>query len=657
MKRIFYSFFISVLLSIISLAQYSPNDFELVKTIFERKFDRNIINAYLQSGENDKIIAALLSISHSNDSTFIKDVINLPSSTELLNYQLFALGNLPRTSASVEFINQVINKNKNDLIVNSAFNALGKLLSKDEIQKIANDYLAGNTTKPITYLLFQAAMRGIKIDNAKNILAMEINSNDEQRILSALITLSRYGGDSSLINKFEEILLSEFSVEYDLEIKKYCLINLSRIKLFPENFDLLKKYVMNSSDVLRIYTAVVGVYYNFKAVEELKNFLLLLGDSNFNVAREAVLAIRNFQLEGELKEFLISEIENILLKIKSEFVKGELLYSYFSLVKERNSIIIKNESTIPLEHYLKIVSNYYQFYENAELTIMDLYFRAVNEREKFLTMNSFIDLLLNKKDSVSYNEFLLNEINAGYASVTGIIIENFSSILLTKNKNIFEEASIEYIRNNYNSPAHVETIITLVKLLKEKNKNLYESIIEICKSSVLYSLKKSLGIVDGIDSNKKELNIFKDVWSYSFQYNSSKIITSKGEIEIKFLPQFAPVSVGNFIYLVKNNFFDRNIFHRVVPGFVIQAGDATKTGYGGPGYDIVSEFSTINFSQGIVGMASAGMDTEGSQWFIMQSSFPHLNGRYSAFAEVKNGIETILSIEQNDLIINIELIP
>lgn len=657
MKRIFYSFFISVLLSIISLAQYSPNDFELVKTIFERKFDRNIINAYLQSGENDKIIAALLSISHSNDSTFIKDVINLPSSTELLNYQLFALGNLPRTSASVEFINQVINKNKNDLIVNSAFNALGKLLSKDEIQKIANDYLAGNTTKPITYLLFQAAMRGIKIDNAKNILAMEINSNDEQRILSALITLSRYGGDSSLINKFEEILLSEFSVEYDLEIKKYCLINLSRIKLFPENFDLLKKYVMNSSDVLRIYTAVVGVYYNFKAVEELKNFLLLLGDSNFNVAREAVLAIRNFQLEGELKEFLISEIENILLKIKSEFVKGELLYSYFSLVKERNSTIIKNESTIPLEHYLKIVSNYYQFYENAELTIMDLYFRAVNEREKFLTMNSFIDLLLNKKDSVSYNEFLLNEINAGYASVTGIIIENFSSILLTKNKNIFEEASIEYIRNNYNSPAHVETIITLVKLLKEKNKNLYESIIEICKSSVLYSLKKSLGIVDGIDSNKKELNIFKDVWSYSFQYNSSKIITSKGEIEIKFLPQFAPVSVGNFIYLVKNNFFDRNIFHRVVPGFVIQAGDATKTGYGGPGYDIVSEFSTINFSQGIVGMASAGMDTEGSQWFIMQSSFPHLNGRYSAFAEVKNGIETILSIEQNDLIINIELIP
>lgn len=657
MKRIFYSFFISVLLSIISLAQYSPNDFELVKTIFERKFDRNIINAYLQSGENDKIIAALLSISHSNDSTFIKDIINLPSSTELLNYQLFALGNLPRTSASVEFINQVINKNKNDLIVNSAFNALGKLLSKDEIQKIANDYLAGNTTKPITYLLFQAAMRGIKIDNAKNILAMEINSNDEQRILSALITLSRYGGDSSLINKFEEILLSEFSVEYDLEIKKYCLINLSRIKLFPENFDLLKKYVMNSSDVLRIYTAVVGVYYNFKAVEELKNFLLLLGDSNFNVAREAVLAIRNFQLEGELKEFLISEIENILLKIKSEFVKGELLYSYFSLVKERNSTIIKNESTIPLEHYLKIVSNYYQFYENAELTIMDLYFRAVNEREKFLTMNSFIDLLLNKKDSVSYNEFLLNEINAGYASVTGIIIENFSSILLTKNKNIFEEASIEYIRNNYNSPAHVETIITLVKLLKEKNKNLYESIIEICKSSVLYSLKKSLGIVDGIDSNKKELNIFKDVWSYSFQYNSSKIITSKGEIEIKFLPQFAPVSVGNFIYLVKNNFFDRNIFHRVVPGFVIQAGDATKTGYGGPGYDIVSEFSTINFSQGIVGMASAGMDTEGSQWFIMQSSFPHLNGRYSAFAEVKNGIETILSIEQNDLIINIELIP
>ena len=129
----------------------------------------------------------------------------------------------------------------------------------------------------------------------------------------------------------------------------------------------------------------------------------------------------------------------------------------------------------------------------------------------------------------------------------------------------------------------------------------------------------------------------------------------KGSFEIEFMPQYAPVSVGSFCYLVQLNFFKGINFHRVVPGFVIQAGDPTGTGWGGAEYEIVSEFSPLNFNVGFVGMASAGKDTEGSQWFVMQVNFPHLNGRYSVLGKIKAGIESVLNTGQGDKIVKVQL--
>ncbi len=96
-------------------------------------------------------------------------------------------------------------------------------------------------------------------------------------------------------------------------------------------------------------------------------------------------------------------------------------------------------------------------------------------------------------------------------------------------------------------------------------------------------------------------------------------------------------------------------FHRVVPGFVIQGGDPSATGWGGPGYNIISEFSPLTYQIGLVGMASAGKDTEGSQWFVMHGNYPHLNGRYSIFAKVIQGMDVVYKIDQNDKILNVQL--
>ena len=120
-------------------------------------------------------------------------------------------------------------------------------------------------------------------------------------------------------------------------------------------------------------------------------------------------------------------------------------------------------------------------------------------------------------------------------------------------------------------------------------------------------------------------------------------MTMKGEL----YPEFAPNSVANFVELANSGFYDGVIFHRVIPGFMIQGGDPDGVGTGGPGYSIRGEFSRNGFdnplkhTRGVLSMARSMMpDSAGSQFFIMVDDAPHLDGQYAAFGKVTEGMET-----------------
>ena len=127
----------------------------------------------------------------------------------------------------------------------------------------------------------------------------------------------------------------------------------------------------------------------------------------------------------------------------------------------------------------------------------------------------------------------------------------------------------------------------------------------------------------------------------------------KGEL----YPEIAPQSVGNFIALANSGFYDGLIFHRVIPGFMIQGGDPKGTGTGGPGYHIKGEFAMngvrndLKHTYGVLSMARSMMpDSAGSQFFIMTSDSPHLDGSYAAFGKVLEGMETadaIVSVKRD----------
>ena len=119
-----------------------------------------------------------------------------------------------------------------------------------------------------------------------------------------------------------------------------------------------------------------------------------------------------------------------------------------------------------------------------------------------------------------------------------------------------------------------------------------------------------------------------------------------GVIKVELYPEIAPNTVNNFLSLVNKGFYDGLIFHRVIPGFMIQGGDPQGTGMGGPGYRIKGEFKHNGFSQnnlkhdrGVLSMARSMMpDTAGSQFFIMHDKAPHLDGEYAAFGKVIEGM-------------------
>jgi cyclophilin family peptidyl-prolyl cis-trans isomerase len=135
------------------------------------------------------------------------------------------------------------------------------------------------------------------------------------------------------------------------------------------------------------------------------------------------------------------------------------------------------------------------------------------------------------------------------------------------------------------------------------------------------------------------------------------IVTEFGSIEAELWVNDAPGTVANFVKLIQDQFYTNKRLHRVVPGFVIQDGCPRGDGFGSTMQTIRSEFTTRNFDEGVLGMASAGPDTESCQWFITHTRTPHLNGRYTSFGKVTKGMDIVHRLEIGAKILRIELLP
>jgi cyclophilin family peptidyl-prolyl cis-trans isomerase len=134
------------------------------------------------------------------------------------------------------------------------------------------------------------------------------------------------------------------------------------------------------------------------------------------------------------------------------------------------------------------------------------------------------------------------------------------------------------------------------------------------------------------------------------RYLAHVAMASGGTFTIELLPKSAPLTVNSFVFLARNGWFDNITFHRVIPTFVAQTGDPSGTGRGGPGYTIPNEIdpNLSHDEKGVVAMANAGPDTNGSQWYITYGDVSQLDGSYTIFGRVIEGMEVVEAITPRD---------
>lgn len=127
--------------------------------------------------------------------------------------------------------------------------------------------------------------------------------------------------------------------------------------------------------------------------------------------------------------------------------------------------------------------------------------------------------------------------------------------------------------------------------------------------------------------------------------------TSRGPIQVELYPDKAPLTVANFVNLAKRGFYDGLNFHRVIPDFMIQGGCPEGSGRGGPGYRFEDETNNgVRHERGVLSMANAGPNTNGSQFFITHVATPWLDGKHTVFGKVVSGLETVDAVKQGDTI-------
>jgi peptidyl-prolyl cis-trans isomerase B (cyclophilin B) len=134
------------------------------------------------------------------------------------------------------------------------------------------------------------------------------------------------------------------------------------------------------------------------------------------------------------------------------------------------------------------------------------------------------------------------------------------------------------------------------------------------------------------------------------KHYAARFKTQRGDIDVELYADRAPLTVENFVNLARSGFYDGTTFHRVIPGFMAQGGDPTGSGRGGPGYQFKDEFhpELRHNGPGVLSMANAGANTNGSQFFITFGATPHLDDRHSVFGKVTGGMDVLRSIRERD---------
>ena len=594
--------------------------------------DRRIADSLRKyfSDSNEKYRAesalALASIQDSSAIPFLGNMLTDENET-VRAAAAFAIGQT-KSSTGERLLVEALKLEKQQSVRSELIESYGKIARHWNLLPTMRDSLL---SERVSWSIYRAGLRGMAnpfLDSIAAIILMSSRTADVR--LGAAHYFSR---TSKGFQKHQRVIINAAVSDHSAEVRMASTLALSKI-VTDSSLSAVRLVLKNDKDYrVRVNAARAFRAFGFEKVK--KDLIDALEDPNVNVSIASSEIMIPAVDQGSIGEILqvcrrISNIRiraNLYAAVLEASNDKEVAEEVSRIYRETNDPYGKAALLSALSHSVMSFGFISDQLFSSDIAIIKSSAAsalvAINHRKNF-------DGLLKGKFAAIYRK----AIDDGYPDVIAIVSSAMADSTLGYKDVIKDVTFLHDARKKLSLPEDVESI-------------------------------KPLDVAITYLSGQQTSAVLANTFNHPIDWplvrsippdQTALISTAKGNIVVGLFVEDAPGSVANFISLINQRYYDGKFVHRVVPNFVVQGGSKRGEGYGGENYSIRSEFSQIRYSAGSLGMASAGKDTEGTQWFITHSPTPHLDGAYTVFGEVVEGMDVVHSLEVGDRILKIDLI-
>ena len=572
-------------------------------------------------------VAAFGSLQSASDVDRIGKLLLMDPHQAVRKSAAFALGQITHPSIERILLGALV-KEKDPHITAEILNAYGKTTNRWQLDpsKFLQDSL---TTAGLAWSLYRAGLRG-KADTLANGVAMRLldSARTIQTRLGAAHYFARGAKDFS---KAEVILAAAASTDKVANVRMAAALALGKI---PTDTALttLKKIIKADKDS-RVIVNAIRALTNFPYGLTKHYLYQALQHRDVTVAIAASEVIVESISEEDWIEVssLTNQIQNS--RIRANLYEGALKAGQNKdLAAEVRSVYEKASDPYDRAAYLAALKSYPQAHTFVEQELRQADTAVVRSTAASTLVGMYkagnFPVSLRPRFASLFKDLMTTEDDP---AVLGTIASALADTTLDHKSILRDAGFLRAAKAKLTLPEHNES---------------------------LQAIEAAIAYLEGTKENRGISNEFNHPidWDLVRKIPADQLAiikTMRGSMVIRLLVNEAPGSVANFVALAQEDYFDNKPIHRVVPNFVIQGGCNRGDGWGSEDYSIRSEFSQRRYTTGSVGMASAGKDTEGTQWFITYSPTPHLDGRYTIFAEVVQGLAVLDYIQVGDKVTDV----
>ncbi|MEM8526048.1 MAG: peptidylprolyl isomerase [Bacteroidota bacterium] len=580
----------------------------------------------------------------------VEPLIPLLQDTAALVRQIaaYTLGQIGSEAAESALVNSFDQKNPKRELNFYLLEAIGKSASAKYLPLISSvqTYQPTDTqlVKGQAYCIYNYMLRGITqpVATQKMLELVENTAHlDDARLVAAnYLFRGRNLGLDTLAN--DSSLAQVFSQESDPRIRMSLAIALGKTKTDLARETLLAQYDRESD--YRVKCNIIRAFSNFDYLTVKIPVLNALRNPNLHIANSAVQYLTTYGNSREANSYRRLAKDTTLhpqIQIGLLAAANSKMPSYFTEYKGRINFDLRRAYESAGDPYLKAQA----------LTAMGYFprmYRYIGELdlsgEAAVVQTARMEALRLICRDEAFRASMGASVNRATREIGNYLLEGVKSGDVGQ---IYTASSALRVPERNFATILADSIGILETALAN---------LEIPKEIEAYNeLGQTIAFFKGTTFEEKEPDYNHEIdWADVAKVNEetrATIQTSKGNITLKFYKDLAPATVANFIQLAQSNYFDGKNFHRVVPNFVIQGGCNRGDGFGAENFSIRSEVPPIRYERsGMIGMASAGLHTEGTQFFITHSPALHLNGKYTIFAEVVDGMQVVHDIQVGDTI-------